>query len=61
MHKYSSLLETRPLVGGGDLVADPQLHLGGAELEAGDDGRVVRQRSSCQQRGSCNALVLNLD
>ena len=61
MDKDASLLEAGLLVGGGHLVAHPQLHLGRAEFEAGDDGCVVRQLSFCQQCGSCNALVLNFN
>ena len=61
MDQDTSLLKAGLLVGGGHLVAHPQLHLGRADLEAGDDGRVVRQSSSCQQCGSCNAFVLNLN
>ena len=48
MDQDASLLEAGLLVGGGHLVAHPQLHLGRAQLEAGDDGRVVRQSSSSQ-------------
>ena len=61
MHQDASLLEAGFLVGGGHLVAHPQLHLGRAELEAGDDGCVVRQWSSFQQGGSSNALVLDFN
>ena len=61
MDQDASLLEAGLLVGGGHLVAHPQLHLGRAEFEAGDDGCVVRQLSFCQQCGSCNALVLNFN
>ena len=44
MDQDGSLLESGLLVGGGHLVAHPQLHLGRAHLEAGDDDKKTKRQ-----------------